>query len=76
MDLNHTRLPIPPYLRTIFALSFERLFIIAPAWPKVNMFCKFFSAFPSLLFYAILFLILRPAGRANREEKILIDQEV
>ncbi|NBK78170.1 hypothetical protein D5272_06100 [bacterium D16-76] len=76
MDLNHTRLPIPPYLRTIFAISFDRLFIIAPAWPKVNMFCKFFSAFPSLLFYAILFFDFAACGAGESGRKIWIDQEV
>lgn len=29
MDLNHTRLPIPPYLHILFAVSFDGSIIIA-----------------------------------------------
>lgn len=29
MDLNHTRLPIPPYLHILFTVSFDDSIIIA-----------------------------------------------
>ena len=46
MDLNHTRLPIPPYLLTPPGLSPQRLFIIAPVIWFVKGFFDFFLNSP------------------------------
>ncbi len=79
MDLNHTRLPIPPYLRTILCegLPPQRSFIIAPYSLFVNSFFKkfLFSAkkldFPYFPPPSGLF---RPCGLGGREARQRLGQ--